>query len=124
MSAQEAQVAQLTQQVNDTGAELDAIHKELQTELDALEAQIKEGKPPAEINLQPLQDAVNGLKPHADALQGLKPTPTPAAGAPTPSAAQEAAPTNPDGTAVENTTDPAVAAQQAATGSGGPPPTQ
>lgn len=124
MSAQEAELARLTQVVNDTGAELDSIHGELQAEVDSLQAQINEGKTGKELNLQPLSEAIDQLKPHADALKGVTPDNIPAAAASSTAsstaatpASQEAAPTKPDGTAVENTTDPAVAAEQASSGS-------
>lgn len=105
MSANEAEVARLTTVVNETGDELDAIHGELQAEVDSLQAQINEGKPAGELNLTPLTEAVDKLKPHADSLKGIAPDNIPAKAAssePAAPAAQEAAPTNADGTAQEN----------------------
>lgn len=112
MSAQEQQLAAMTQKVNDVGTELDTVHGELQAELDSLQSQINEGVNPKALDLSGLEAAIEAVKPHADALKGLSPSNVPPAGPAASSAAQEAAPTKADGTAQENTTDPAAAQAQ------------
>lgn len=96
----------LATEVGDVKTALDAGMATVQTELDALETQIQEGKPSNELDLTGLKSAVADLGSDVTKVGELKPTPS----NPTPSGA---APTNADGTAAENETDPQKAAEAA-----------
>lgn len=102
MNAQQGDIDALTQKVNDVQTQLDTDRQALQTELDSLQQQINSGTPPSNLDLSGLQSAVDRVGVTSSDLGNLTPT------AP---ATQEQAPSNPDGTAKQNTDDAEAAAR-------------
>lgn len=107
---QQAEIDGLTSKVSDISQNLTAAVTAIQTEFAKLEEEVQNGKPASELNLTNLSNAVAALEPVASQLETLQPSqPTQANGAPAGSQ-----PVAADGTALENTADPAAAqAQQA-----------
>lgn len=107
---QQVEIDTLTGKVNDVSTGLTSAVTAIQSEFASLEKQISEGTPTSALDLSKLSTAIEGLEPLATQLEQIKPEPqTQANGAPAGSQ-----PVAADGTALENTADPAAAqAQQA-----------
>lgn len=71
----QAQIDQLTTQVQQVGTDLSATRDKIQAEIDALAAQIQQGNPP---DLTGLQAAIAPLDDAVKALGDIQPTPPPA----------------------------------------------
>lgn len=112
----QAEIDALTQRVEEAEANLKTTAATLQTELDALEQEIKSGTPPSNLDLSKLQDAITQLNTYAGEVGELKPTETATTGAASdnPGGVGQA-PTKANGTAEEETTDPTAHADGAQT---------
>jgi hypothetical protein len=104
MAATQEDLDNLANQVGELDQKLKAGINTVQTEVDSLEQQIQAGTATNELDVTKLQDAVAALTTDVEGVQDIKPSSTPG------TAALEAPPTNTDGTAAENTTDPEKAA--------------
>lgn len=109
MDVTQEDIDALATQVDDLHTQLQAGISAVQGEVDELERQIQSGTASNNLDLAPLKTSVANLGTDVEGVKNIKPTPS------TPgTAASEQPPTNPDGTAAENTTDPPGASQSQA----------
>lgn len=112
--ATQAEVDKLVTDVKQILTNLGTAKTNIEERFSALEQALSEGKTGSDVDITGLKTAVGELGTPTTELEDLQPV------AATPTPPSTAAPTQPDGTAVEHTTDPTVAAAQAGT----PAPTQ